>query len=187
VPAGCCFANRRRTGQNAIVAVWCVLFGHVWTSNASPPGVQTADISKWKTFANRAGWSIKYPREWQVGSCVQCSDPTDPDVIVAFLDPATKALVMVQHLKDKPSDQTVDEWLNDVKATVNLSPRISEKWILLDGTRALKVITQGGDSTHENIHVVQDSRTFYISFQSGTPSESLCRKILSTFRFTKSK
>jgi len=174
-------ANGRRTGQTPTVAVLCVLFGQVWTTNAAPPG------SKWKTFANSAGWSIKYPGEWQISSCVQCSDPSDPDVFVFLSNPATKAWIMIEPLIDKPGDQTVEEWLNDVKQTVNLSPRIGEKWVLLDGTRALKVITQGGDSTHENVYVVHDSRTFYISFQTGTPSESLCRKILSTFRFTKSK
>jgi hypothetical protein len=115
--------------------VWRVLLSQGWTTQAAPPGGEGGDISKWRTFTNRAGWSVKYPGDWQIGSCVQCSDPTDPNVFVSLSSPATKALIMVDHLADKPRDQTVDEWLNDIKATANLSPRIREEWIQLDGTR----------------------------------------------------
>jgi hypothetical protein len=37
-------------------------------------------VSRWKSFANKAGWQINYPDNWQVGSCRSCTDPTDPDV-----------------------------------------------------------------------------------------------------------
>ena len=67
--------------------------------------VTLAMFSKWKTFANRAGWSIKYPRDWRVSSCMECPDPTDPDVFVSFYNPSTKGLIMIEHLIDKPADQ----------------------------------------------------------------------------------
>src|ERR1017187_3756547 len=94
-----------------IVLIWCLAPG-LTGSFAAPPPDRVGHISGWRTFANRAGWSIRYPRGWQVGSCNQCSDPSDPDVFVTLYDPATKTLIMVEHLIDKPNDQTVDHWLN---------------------------------------------------------------------------
>src|SRR5581483_10520244 len=126
--------------------------------------VVAADASKgWMTFTSRAGWSIKYPPGWQVGSCNSCLDPSDPNVFVTFFDPSTNGMLMIQHLKDKPADQSVEAWLNDVKQVVVANPRMSEQWISLDGVRALKVKTRNPDSTEsENIYAVDGSRTFFL-------------------------
>jgi hypothetical protein len=90
---------------------------------------------------------------------------------------------MVEHLIDKPNDQTVDHWLNDVKATANLSPRISEERTVVDGAPALRVITGSADSKFGNIYAIHGASTFYISFDQRTPAYALCRRIISTFRF----
>jgi hypothetical protein len=104
--------------------------------------IMAADASKgWTTFTNRAGWSIKYPPSWEVGSCNSCTDPTDPHVFVSFFDPSTNGILMIQHLKDKPPDQGVEDWLNDVARVAVANPRLGEEWILLDGRRALKART----------------------------------------------
>lgn len=143
------------------------------------------DISHWKTFANKAGWMIKYPRDWKVYSCHSCLDPTDPNVFVAFDNPKTKEVVMIQHFKDKPSNQSVEQWLDHIKMATNLNPKVSEEWITLNGTRVLKVVTSNQDSTEcENFYVVHSSKTFAIQIDRGTPSYQIYQQMLSTFKFT---
>src|SRR5690348_5377115 len=73
------------------------------------------DLSKWKTFSSRAGWNMKYPRDWQVGSCNSCPDPADPNVFVSFYSPQSDELLMIEHLADKPQGQSVRQWIDDVK------------------------------------------------------------------------
>src|SRR5881394_2797720 len=134
--------------------IGCTLLFAAWNVHGQTRSGNASDVSKWKTFANRAGWSIKYPRDWRVSSCRQCPDPTDPDVFVNFFNPSTKELIMIEHLIDKPADQSVEQWLNHVKATTNFNPRVSEEWISLDGTRALKIINRNSDSSEsENIYI----------------------------------
>jgi hypothetical protein len=141
----------------------------------------------WTTFTNRAGWSIKYPPHWEVGSCKSCRDLTDPRVFVTFLDPSTKGIVMIQHLKDKPANESVDAWLDDVKQVV-ANPRTSEEWTSLDGRRALKVSTRNPDGTEsENIYAVDGTKTFFLQASpvGDTLFYRLYRQMLSTFRFAK--
>jgi hypothetical protein len=92
----------------------CTLFSVAAIAQAATRADQADDVSRWKTFANRAGWIIKHPRNWQVGSCRSCPDPTDPNVFVTLYNPSTKELIMIEHLIDKPPDQTVEQWLNDI-------------------------------------------------------------------------
>ncbi len=61
-----------------LIVVGCTLFSLDATAQPNLPSDQTIDVSRWKTFANKAGWAIKYPRDWQVGSCRQCADPMIP-------------------------------------------------------------------------------------------------------------
>ena len=72
------------------------------------PGLEN-DSSLWHTFTNKAGWMIKYPISWRVSSCRQCSDPTDPNVDVTLYNASTKQLIAIEHLLDKPSDQTAEQ------------------------------------------------------------------------------
>jgi hypothetical protein len=150
------------------------------------PVDQTVDISQWKTFANRAGWSIKHPNSLEISSCRSCSDPTDPNTFVAFYDPATKELIFrVERLRDKPPDQNVEQWLDDVKKATVLNPLVSEEWIFLNGERALKAINRNPDSTEsEHIYVVHGSKTFAIRADRSTPFYPVYQRMLATFRFT---
>jgi hypothetical protein len=148
----------------------------------------------WKIFSNRAGWSISYPADWNIGSCRSCKDPTAPDVFVNFFPPSNidfDGWVMVEHLASKPSDSSVDSWLADTARKANLNPRLSEKGITLDGSPALKVRyrTATGDET-EVVYVVVGLETFEIHFGGqapGVPLEKLGNyatylKMLGTFR-----
>ncbi len=145
------------------------------------------DTAKWKTFTNRAGWSIKHPSNWKVGSCRSCPDPADPDVFVSIYSPSDDELLMVEHLIDKPRSQSVRDWLDDTKTKANLNPRISEEWITLAGEPALRVVTRNADSTQsEVVYLVHGVSTFQISFDRNSSSANVCRKMLSTFQFTTS-
>jgi hypothetical protein len=148
----------------------------------------------WKIFANRAGWSIRYPADWSISSCRSCEDPTAPDVFVDFIPPTKQdsgGRVMVEHLASKPSGTSVDAWFADVSKTANLNPRLSEERMNLDGLPALKVRyrTATSDDT-ESVYVVSGSETFEISFNSrkpGVPLEksgnyAIYSKMLETFR-----
>ena len=181
---GNCSVRLTKSSILARSLIVCPLFGFAVIAQPTPPSGKTADVSQWKTFTNRAGWTIKHPSHWQVGSCRQCSDPTDPDVgFVTLYNPSRKELIMIEHLIDKPHDQTVEQWLQ--KMTMDLNPFISEEWISLNGTRALKVISRNADSTEsENIYVVHGSKTFAIQAQRNMPSYPLYQRMLSTLRFT---
>src|SRR5438309_465706 len=102
--------------------VTCSLVAFTLFSLTSITAGDAPDVSRWKTFTNRAGWQIKYPGSWQVGSCRQCSDPTDPNGFVTFYNRSTNESIMIERLIDKPPDQTVEQWLNDVKVTTVLNP-----------------------------------------------------------------
>jgi hypothetical protein len=167
-----------RSSMLSIVA--CTLFGVNATPQQSPPKEQTVDVS-WKTFANKAGWTIQHPGNWKVGSCRQCSDPTDPNVFVTISNPLTKELIMIERLIDKPGDQTVEQWLNNVKVSTDLNPIISQEWISLSGTQALKVVSRES----ENIYVVRGSKTFAIRADPKTFSHPPGQRILSSFRFSR--
>ena len=144
---------------------------------ASPP-----KDGKWRVFLNRAGWKISFPPQWRVGSCHQCSDLTDPDALVTFVEPSTKAVVMIEHLADKPADKDDEQWLKEVSRDTVLNSQISEKWIVLDHQKALKVINgNAGSASSENIYVLYRQKTFAIRTSQGTSSYAICHRIISTF------
>lgn len=160
-----------------------------FTALCLPCSVRGTEPSKnWVSFSSKAGWCIKYPSNWQIGSCNGCADPTAPRVFVSFFDPTTGGMITIQRLRDKPADQSVEMWLNDVKRIAVANPQISEDWMLLAGTRALKVRTRNPDSTEsENIYAVEGSRTFFIQ-ASPLGNTAFClvyEQVLSSFRFTK--
>jgi hypothetical protein len=81
---------------------------------------QTEPALVWKTFTNRAGWSIQYPANWTIGSCHSCSDPAAENVFVTFSDPhrATDSL-MIEHLISKPADKSDSQWLQEMSKNPN--------------------------------------------------------------------
>jgi hypothetical protein len=142
------------------------------------------DVSRWKTFFNRAGWSIKYPRNWKVNNCHSCPDPTAPNVFVFFDNPKTDESVMVDQFVDKPGGQGAEQWLKETSVTTNLNPQVGTEWMNLAGERALKVITRNRDSKEcDTYYVTHASKTFAIRIDRNTPSYQLYIRMLSTFKF----
>jgi hypothetical protein len=123
---------------------------------------------KWKTFSNRAGWSIAYPADWTVASCRSCPDLSAPDVYVDFFPSNQKAgPVMVQHLANQPSNVTLAQWFTEIKRTANQSPQVSEEKVSLDGLPALKVRYRNpnnGGRWLEAVYVIGHGQTFSIDF-----------------------
>jgi hypothetical protein len=124
--------------------------------------------SGWKPFKSRGGWNISHPKEWRIGSCQSCKDPTAPGVFVDFFPPRMKTdegWVMVEPLQDKPSRMTDDEWLADISRTDNLNSHIAEEKIRLNGFSALRVRyrTEGGEEI-ESVYVVSGSGTLAVTF-----------------------
>jgi hypothetical protein len=104
---------------------------------------------------------------------------------VTLYNRSTGEMIMIEHLMDKPADQSVEQWLDDVEATTDLNPRVSEEWITLNGKRALKVINRHHDSTEsENLYIVHGSLTFAVRTERNTPSYRVYQQILATLRFT---
>ncbi|HWZ30814.1 MAG TPA: hypothetical protein VNX18_05755 [Bryobacteraceae bacterium] len=94
---------------------------------------------------------------------------------------------MIEHLIDKPTDQSVDEWLKDVSRSTVLVPVATEEWVSLSGIRALKV--RNGDrksNESENIYVLNGSKTFAIraSDLNNAAFLRLYQQVIRTFRFT---
>jgi len=146
------------------------------------PKKSVDEVSGWKAFTSRAGWQIKYPPGWDIGSCVQCTDPAAPDTFVMFSEPATKRVLMIEPLADKPAGQNLDDWLHDVGRSTNLNPAVREEWTSLDGVRALKIVTRSPDNTEsENIYVVKGTATFAVR----TDVSPALRLMISTFKFTR--
>jgi hypothetical protein len=133
----------------------------------------------WKTFANRAGWSVSYPGNWSVESCKTCTDPTAPEVFVNFFPPPemeAEGSVMIEPLADKPADISVDAWLEQLPTRANHNPLRRETRVMLNGTPALQVRyrTDAGDDK-EAVYVVSGVRTFEIEFSTEQPHVPLER------------
>jgi hypothetical protein len=143
--------------------------------------------SHWKTFSNQAGWSIKHPPSWQLSSCVNCSNLTDPWVFVAFRDPLTDNSVTIDHMADKPAQETTEQWLDEVSHAGNLNPVLSRDWVIVDGLRALKVNNRNTSTSAEmeSVYIVRDRDTFSIMALDirNTSFYALYQKMLSTFKF----
>jgi hypothetical protein len=132
----------------------------------------------WKVFSNRAGWSVDYPSDWTIGSCRSCKDPTAPEVFVDFFPPtdSDSGWVMIERLADKPSGMAVDTWLEELKQTANLNPRLKEQRFTVHDIPALSVRYRNphnGGEEMESVYVVSGTRTFEIQFDGEKPGISL--------------
>jgi hypothetical protein len=143
--------------------------------------------SGWKSFANRGGWTIKFPPDWKVGSCDQCADPTTED-LVTFADPSSGDLMLIEAFIDKPDGQTVDQWLNELSETTTLNPAVTREWASLCGERALRVVNDSPDSTEsESLYVVHGAKSFAVRMTRETSAYPTFQQMLSTFAFTPRK
>ena len=140
------------------------------------PSRRVGNTAEWRTFTNRAGWSIKYPRSWQTQSYRQCDDPTEPHAYLALLDPSSNEMIMIERLADKPDGKAAEAWLQEVAKDTILTPILGEQWTTLGGSKALKVANERG----ENIYAVDGSLTIAIRY--ARPAQAMTL-IISTFRF----
>jgi len=162
--------------------VWAVVLAGVWLARSATPSDNFEDVAKWMIFTSKAAWSIRYPGTLKVGSCRQCSDPTAPDAFVVFRDPSTGESIMVEPLEERPADQTIAKWLQEVSQATVANPRVSDEWIYVDGRPALKVTNKGADSIEtSNIYIVNGSKTLAIRISN--THKALYEQMLSTFRF----
>ena len=173
-----------RTGGTAlaVIAGFLIFSSQLWPcravaqserQRARSPQVKEKGAS-WKTFSNRAGWSIKYPPGWTIGSCRNCSDPTDPEVFVDFFPPMSpretnsdEGWVIIQNLGRKPTGQTIDEWFLQIKQASNQNPRLKEESMELNGLPALRVRYRNpynGGHEFDTVYVVAGVKSFSISF-----------------------
>jgi hypothetical protein len=159
----------------------------VMASSASAAGHD--NMSGWKTFSNRAGWSIRHPRNWTLSSCRSCSDLTDPDVFVSFDGPSPDSGIMVEHLVDKPARKTTDQWMEEIIHSANLNLVLSKEWITVSNVRALRVRYRNTSIPEdmEVVYIVRNNDTFSISAFNinNAHSYGIYRRMLSTFQFHK--
>jgi hypothetical protein len=156
-------------------------------AQAQPQIHRGDDISRWKTFASRAGWSIRYPPDWRISSCRQCTDPTGPGVFVFFSTASGEVHVMLDPLADKSAKRSTRQWLNQVQRATVLNPVLSKRWMFIDGVPALKVVNGTSDSDRtENIYLAHGAKTLAIRFSDigDAPMRSICQQMLSTFRLS---
>ena len=155
-------------------------------AQVQPHFAEGDNVSRWKTFASRAGWSIKYPPDWRISSCRQCEDPADPGVFVAFSASSGEVLIMIEPLADKTAGQSTQQWLNEVEHATVLTPALTEDWLFIDGVPALKVINGAGSVRTENIYIAHGAKTLAIRLSDirDSRTRSICEQILSTFRFS---
>jgi len=162
----------------------------IFVATATSASAEGPDnVSGWKTFSNRAGWSIKHPRNQRPFSCRSCPDTTDPDVYVSFFARSSDNGVMVEHLIDKPARKTIDQWMDELIYTANLNSILEKEWITVSNLRALKVRYRNVPTSVEMevVYVVRGNDTFSITASDirNASFYGMYRQMLSTFQFHK--
>lgn len=126
-------------------------------ANGSIPSAQARDISRWRSFTSKGGWTVRYPPNWKISSCANCTGLTVEHIFVMFSDPSSsKEHVWVEQFIDKPAAQSVDNWLRDLSQDTNLNTRLGRESISLDGRTALRVKYTATD----DIYVVNGPKSF---------------------------
>jgi hypothetical protein len=140
-----------------------------------------AQNEKWKSFSNRAGWSISYPPDWRIDECKSCPDPKDPDSYVDFVPPAEKdseqGWLKVERLGGRPPGMSMDDWFEDIKHLENLTPEDDKEMrITLNGLSAQKVRYHNPNDANnelEVVYVLHGLQTFSLTFAATKPNPSV--------------
>jgi hypothetical protein len=147
--------------------------------------IESNDLSKWKKFASRSGWTIRYPSNWRIRSCKGCLDPTERGVFVDIYDPSRNEIIFIESFLRRPLNETNDDWLVDLSHKSVLNPRVGEAWVDFNGMRALSVINANTDSTEsQNIYVTNGVVAVAIRINRAMTSKPVYQRVLSTFKFS---
>jgi hypothetical protein len=166
------------------------------------------ETSKWKTFKNISGWSIKYPPEWHVSGCCyktvqELGD--DPDAFVGFYPPpeSDEGWLMVTNISDKPENIELWDWFENISSSG--PPSVKNERVVFNGTQAFKKIWRSCSnicnlspqseyygSWHEDVYVVYDNtEAFELGFNTNNVYKNIIdyknyeiyQQMLSTFQF----
>jgi len=140
-----------------------------------------AQTENWKSFSNRAGWSIKYPPDWRIDICKSCPDPKNPDAYVNFVPPAERdseqGWLKVERLGGRPPGMSMDDWFADIKQSENLIPEEDKDLrITLNDLAALKVRyhnPKDANNEIEVVYVLHALQTFSLTFSGTKPNPSV--------------
>src|SRR5689334_17890415 len=105
--------GQKRTILVLLVVLSCFLTQGIYTQDIT----SIPDMSAWKTFVSRGGWTLRCPLNWVVSSCTMCIDLAAPNIYVIFGDTKGVTRLWIDPLRDKPQDKDADEWLNELKVT----------------------------------------------------------------------
>ena len=150
-------------------------------------GTERRDAPDWRKFTSRAGWTLEYPSDLTISSCRQCTDPTDPNVFVAFSRRSGEVIALIEPLADKIVSQSSRQWLSDVARDTILSPILSKEWVSTPG--ALELVVVNGDSKSdksENVYILHGVKTLAVRIPhvQDIGVRSISKRMLSTFKFT---
>jgi PsbP-like protein len=161
---------------------------------ATPRQKSGNETTHWKTFSSKEGWSIQYPSDWQVGSCVDCGDDLSDNIsgFITFDPPqnSQQGRITISPVENKPSTESNNRYFQELATTLNLKTISEESPVTLANSPALQVdysILQGGSV--ETTYLIQGSHAFEIEFSGdGSDIKTLgnyptYQKIIATFRF----
>ncbi|MGB0121986.1 MAG: hypothetical protein WA419_06725 [Silvibacterium sp.] len=83
---------------------------------------------------------------------------------------------MIEHLADKPVNDSADEWFTKLKRTADLNLPVRERRSTLDGLPTLEVryrASPGSEGETDAVYVISGSKTFAIEFNSDKPGRAL--------------
>jgi hypothetical protein len=140
-----------------------------------------AQTEKWKSFSNRAGWTISYPPDWRIDICKSCPDPRDPEASVNFVPPAEKdteqGWLKVERLGGRPPGMSIDDWFADIKQSESLIPEEDKDLrITLNDLPALKVRfhnPKDANNEIEVVYVLNALQTYSLTFSATKPNPSV--------------
>ena len=181
---------RRNHGKFILIVFGCALLSENAQAMPEPHQTEAKSEKAWRTFTSRSGWSVSYPTEWTDGSCNSCSDPGAPGMFVGFYPPENKSsnddMVMIEPLAGRRANETVDQWLADIKTSANQNPIIGQGWISVNGVRALSVRYRYADShLYDTVYIMNGSEMFEIEGPaiSHAAMTEIYKTMVASFRF----